>query len=363
MSTIPGTLLHHETIPTNVPGARAWRVRYASSDVNGKATESTGLIIAPKAEGVDRPVLTWAHGTTGLGDAACPSSQPDPARELNVYFSIESTQSIDYGVPGLLGFIDAGWVVCATDYQGLGTPGIHQYMVSRTNAKDAINIVHAARELNIGAGTKVGCMGWSQGGGTAAAVAELDAADYRDLTLIGTVPMSPGVAIISLEHPTGVTATLAGAAGPPDGHLVMTFAGYSAANENLKLSDIFSPLGISIIEGAYNTQPIHHLSDTVSRLYRLTGPILAINNDALPAWKAAFTAGSATLNKPVCPVFVCMDTFDGGTVVPVEWQEAYVADITALGANVTTKSYPKDDHFSLPTSCVADARQWLTSLV
>jgi hypothetical protein len=46
MSTIPGTLLHHETIPTNVPGARAWRVRYASSDVNGKATESTGLVIA-----------------------------------------------------------------------------------------------------------------------------------------------------------------------------------------------------------------------------------------------------------------------------------------------------------------------------
>jgi hypothetical protein len=143
----------------------------------------------------------------------------------------------------------------------------------------------------------------------------------------------------------------------------MTFAGYSAADETLNLSDILSPLGVSIIEGAYNTQPVHHLSDTVSRLYRLKGPILQINSDAMPAWKAAFTAGSATLNKPVCPVFVCMDTFDGGTVIPVEWQEAYVADITALGATVTTKSYPNDDHFSLPTSCVADARQWLTSLL
>ena len=363
MPTIPGTLLHHETIPTNVPGARAWRVRYASSDVNGKPTESTGLVIAPIAEGIDRFVLTWAHGTTGLGDAACPSSQPDPARELTVYFSPESTQSIDYGVPGLQGFIDAGWVVCATDYQGLGTPGMHQYMVSRTNAKDAINIVHAARELNIGAGTTVGCMGWSQGGGTAAAVAELDSTDYKDLTLVGTVPMSPGVAIISLQHPTGLAATLAGNSGPPDGHLVMTFAGYSAADETLKLSDILNPLGVSIIEGAYNTQPVHHLSDTVSRLYRLKGSILQINSDAMPAWKAAFTAGSATLKKPVCPVFVCMDTFDGGTVIPVEWQEAYVADITALGATVTTKSYPNDDHFSLPTSCVADARQWLTSLL
>jgi len=87
MPTIPGTLLHLETIPTNVSGARAWRVRYASSDVNGKPTESTGLVIAPIAEGTDRFVLTWAHGTTGLGDAACPSLQPDPARELTVYFS------------------------------------------------------------------------------------------------------------------------------------------------------------------------------------------------------------------------------------------------------------------------------------
>ena len=84
-------------------------------------------------------------------------------------------------------------------------------------------------------------------------------------------------AIISLQHPTGLTATLAGNSGPPDGHLVMTF--------------------------------------------------------------------------------------DGGTVIPVEWQEVYVADVTALGATVTTKSYPNDDHFSLPTSCVADARQWLTSLL
>jgi len=121
----PGHLIHHEPIDTAISGARAWRVRYLSRDLAGRDQEATGLVIAPAAAGADRPILTWCHGTTGLGDAACPSAQPDPARELTGYFTPGSTRQIDYGVPGLQAMIDAGWVVCATDYQGLGSPGVH----------------------------------------------------------------------------------------------------------------------------------------------------------------------------------------------------------------------------------------------
>jgi len=41
--------------------------------------------------------MMWCHGTTGLGDAACPSAQPDPARELTLYLSPEATQQIRIG--------------------------------------------------------------------------------------------------------------------------------------------------------------------------------------------------------------------------------------------------------------------------
>ena len=78
----PGSLLSQERQDTGIKDARAWRVRYVSRDVNGTAHEASGLVIAPQAKGADRPILTWCHGTTGLGDAACPSAQPDPAREL-----------------------------------------------------------------------------------------------------------------------------------------------------------------------------------------------------------------------------------------------------------------------------------------
>lgn len=140
-------LISQEKIATSITGADAYKLRYNSYDVNGVPTEATGLVIAPSAPGENRKVMTWCHGTTGMGDAACPSAAEVPARELTLYFASGSQTQIDYGVPGLQKFIDEGYVVTATDYQGLGTPGAHQYTVNRTNAIDAITIVHAAREL------------------------------------------------------------------------------------------------------------------------------------------------------------------------------------------------------------------------
>ena len=356
----PGKLIGHEPLATGISDAKAWRIRYVSRDVNDVAHEATGLVIAPAGDGENRPIITWCHGTTGLGDAACPSAQPDPARELTLYLSPEATQQIDYGVPGVQGFIDAGWVVCATDYQGLGTAGMHQYTVNRTNARDAVNIVHASRQLGAGAGTALGCIGWSQGGGAAAAVAELDADDYGDLNLIGSVPMSLGVSKIALQNPVGLTAALNDSSIPPDSHLVMILAAHQAANPStLKLSDVFTPLGVEIIEKTWNNQPVHHLNDTLGRLFRLKGAVLKPQPANWDAWVAAINSGSAATRKPVAPVLVCIDTFDGGTMIPVSWQTAYVEAVKALGGTVEVRDYPNDDHFSLPQSCVADARAWL----
>lgn len=362
--TVPGTLVRQESISTGIAGAQAWRIHYLTRDVNKVEHECSGLVIAPAGDGQGRPILTWCHGTTGLGDASCPSAQPDPAREIITYFTPEATQQIDYGIPGLQGFIDAGWVVCATDYQGLGTEGMHQYTVNITNARDAVNIAHAARQLDAGAGTALGCIGWSQGGGAAAAVAELDPDDYRDLRLVGTVPMSPGVSKIALQNPVGVAAALTDSSIPPDSHLVMVLAGHQAANPStLKLSDVFTPLGVEIIETAWNTQPVHHLNDTLARLFRFKGAVLNPTPANWQGWEAGIAAGSAASRKPVAPVLVCIDLFDGGTVVPLGWQTAYVDAVKGFGGTVEVRDYPDDDHFSLPQSCVADAQAWLTTLL
>ena len=359
MSTV---LVHHEKIDTSIAGAQAYRIRYHSGDLHGNATESTGIVVAPAAPGENRKVMTWAHGTTGMGDAACPSAQPDPARELTLYFESGSVTSIDYGVPGLQKFIDEGWVVVATDYQGQGTPGIHQYTVNRTNALDAVNIVKAARELPVGAGTKFGLVGWSQGGGALAA-AELDAADYGDLEIVGAVGMSPGVPSIALKLP-GIGSALAGSGTPtpPDGHLFMILGAMPAAfPDRLSLEDVFTPLGIKMFEENWNTAPVHHFSDILTRNFHLSGAMIQVNKEKLPTWLAAFEEASAGQKKPVCPILVLIDGQDPNGPCPLPWQLGYIDAITALGGDITSSTYPNDDHFSLPQASIDEARTWLDS--
>ncbi|MFM8718933.1 MAG: hypothetical protein ACKOFH_05280, partial [Chthoniobacterales bacterium] len=63
----PGDLLSQKEIGTDIKGARAWKVRYVSKDVNDVPTEVTGLVIATEEKGKDRKVMTWCHGTTRIG--------------------------------------------------------------------------------------------------------------------------------------------------------------------------------------------------------------------------------------------------------------------------------------------------------
>jgi hypothetical protein len=175
--------------------------------------------------------------------------------------------------------------------------------------------------------------------------------------------MSPGSAIVAYDTPVGPTAAMGNANMPPDSHLVMMLAGFQVANpDKLKLSDYFTPLGIEIIEKAWNIQPVHHLNDTIARLFKLKGAIMQEKPTNLDAWKAAITDGSSGTRKPVVPILICMDTFKGGLTVPDVWQTNYAKLVEELGGKVEFKEYPKDDHFSLPNSCAPDARQWLNGL-
>lgn len=144
----------------------------------------------------------------------------------------------------------------------------------------------------------------------------------------------------------------------------MALAGIQAANPStLTLSEVFTPLGIEILDTAWNIQPVHHLNDTITRLYRLRGAVLQPTPTNFDAWKAAVVAGSAGNRKPVAPVLVCVDSFDGGTVIHVPWQEAYIDMVKGFGGTVEVRDYPNDDHFSLPANCASDARAWLTALL
>ena len=79
----------------------------------------SGVILAPTgaAPTDGRPVVSWAHPTTGVAPACAPSLSPAQA----------------VLIPGLAGMLQAGYVVAATDYPGLGTSGPHPYRRPRVS--------------------------------------------------------------------------------------------------------------------------------------------------------------------------------------------------------------------------------------
>jgi hypothetical protein len=99
--------------------------------------------------------MAWAHGTTGTAQSCGPSQVLNPAVSLNQYFLVNGNSWTDYGLPNLEAFIKEGYVVVGTDYQGLGGGGRHQYVVSATQGRDAINSVRAVGSMpETGAGKK-----------------------------------------------------------------------------------------------------------------------------------------------------------------------------------------------------------------
>ncbi len=110
---VPTTVQLHGS-PTNVEdGPAAWRMMYLSESIHGEAIAVTGTAVVPSTAAPDggRPILSVAHGTTGIADQCAPSH--DPSRDLAAQAR----------------FIDAGYLVAVTDYEGLGTPGRHPYLL------------------------------------------------------------------------------------------------------------------------------------------------------------------------------------------------------------------------------------------
>ena len=150
---------------------------FASRDVHDRPMEvSAALVTSPDGwtgQG-PRPLLVVAPGTSGMADRCAPSRKAAEG------------QMTDAAVRE---FADAGWAVVLTDYQGLGTPGTHTYMVRAAQGHAVLDAARAGLALDDAAvpGSPVAITGYSQGGGAAAAAAELAPSYAPELDLRGVV--------------------------------------------------------------------------------------------------------------------------------------------------------------------------------
>jgi hypothetical protein len=109
------------------------RFVYSTVDQHGEIAASTAAVFLPTGPTPEGgwPVLAWAHGTVGLGNDCTPSALPRGDRDAAY----------------LNHWLDQGYAIVASDYVGMGTPGLMSYLNGSVSAANVIDSVAAAGSL------------------------------------------------------------------------------------------------------------------------------------------------------------------------------------------------------------------------
>lgn len=184
-------------------GGRTHLVLYRSTGAKGETVPVSGVVTVPEGDAPEGgwPVVSWGHGTTGMADDCAPSrSRVDPT--TGVYTSVMDETTTD--------LVDRGYAVVRTDYEGLGTPGPHPYLMGRSAGASMADIVLAARELEPDLSSRWLAMGHSQGAHAALFTSEYTGAYTPGLDLLGIVALAPpsqlGAVVGMLDSPADADA-------------------------------------------------------------------------------------------------------------------------------------------------------------
>lgn len=183
-----GRLIRTEPLTTGVPdGAQAWRILYTTTHSDGSPAVSSGTILAPADRGdTPMPLLTVSHGTTGVVDGCSPSLSAAPFADGAGTAMAEMVT-------------DHGWVAVISDYVGLGTGGVHPYLIGEAEARNVLDASLAAREfdeLSISSDTVV--WGHSQGGQGSLWTGQIANTYAPDLTVLGIAAFAPAADLYGL---------------------------------------------------------------------------------------------------------------------------------------------------------------------
>jgi hypothetical protein len=285
----PGDIIRAEPMDAYLtPGlrirARTWRVLYRSTSATGEPTAVSGTVLIPRGRSRGaRPLIGYAIGTHGIGDSAAPS------RLLSRGLEWEA---------GLMAMLLArGWALAITDYQGLGTPGDHTYMVGRALGPNVLDAMRAARTLDPEALPSDGpaaIIGYSEGGAAAAWAAQLQPTYAPDVKLTAVVA---GAAAANVE-----------VAGPSlDGSFFSFFIayggiGYAAAYPELDLDSYLTPVARKRIDALRQSTIVQAVmwGPKFMRSSDLTDP----NVLELPEWRRRLRENRLGLIAPEAPVLL-----------------------------------------------------------
>lgn len=294
----------------------ATRVLYKSTNRAGEAIAVSGTVLVPTAPWVGlgtRPVIAYAAGTQGLADRCAPSRQ----------FS----EGVEYEGLVMEGLLQRGYAIAMTDYEGLGTVGVHTYMDRVSQGRAVLDAVRAAQQLTdtgLTSTSPVGIQGYSQGGGGAASAVELASTYAPELKLLGAVVGA-------------VPADLVKVATNLDGSLYSSFAFFAlrglAASYDIDLTPYLNAQGLEAMTAVEQDCVFDLLDNAFVRSETLSidgQPLSALMTRA--PFASVIEAQRIGTIKPTVPVLVSHSVLDD--VIPYAAGKAMARSWCNKGANV-----------------------------
>ncbi|MCP9623578.1 prolyl oligopeptidase family serine peptidase [Nocardia otitidiscaviarum] len=344
-TSAPGTVVSDAALPAElwIPGTgSARRLTYWTQDSAGAPALSTGAIFVPAGTPPPGgwPVLSWEHGTVGVGDACAPSTAGRSQRDL------------DY----LGTWMDQGYAVVATDYIGLGTPGGHAYLDGRAEANAAIDMVRAARAVDASLAAKWVAIGQSQGGGAtvftaAQATRYAPELDYRGA--VATGPASNVAEVFGLLGPDSMPVRSAALTA----YGTYVFNGLRTALPDLDLDSYLSPLGKELVAAAETLcyAPMTQRAAGVALGELLARPLA--EGDLIARARTVLDVPMSGYDRPL---FIGQGTND--TDVPIPLTTKLIADLEAHGVRPEVHIYPGKDHSATMAASLPDSRPFVARL-
>ncbi|MGW9568537.1 lipase family protein [Prescottella equi] len=335
----PGTVVDTQPYPPllSIPNQQgpwpsgAQRIMYRTTDAHGGATAASGTYFdasLPWIGAGPRPLVVLGPGTQGQGDQCAPSR----LFQDGIHYNAPLDFAVEYEVLQVHALLSRGIDVVVTDYQGLGTAGMHSYVDRRAQGHAMLDAARAVKALpgsRIGDDNPIGFWGYSQGGGAAASAAEMQPSYAPDLDVRGT-------------YAGGPPADLRAVAAALDGGLATGLLGYAVNSiyagypeTRADIDGALAPAG----RQALDEIAAQCVPETIARygLHRTTewtkdGRSLAELIDALPSVSAVVDEQRIGRSTPGSPVLIVQGRNDD--LIPHNQATRLAADWCAQGATV-----------------------------
>lgn len=333
-ASAPGDIVSARRI--NAPGfgyARVWQIQYLSTDTHGNSITVSGTVAVPYSsyDGA-RPIVGYAPGTHGMGDQCAPSAR------------LEEGNDQEGGLIHQYGW--RGYAVAVTDYEGLGTPGDHRYMVARSAGHALLDIVRAAQRLTdagLSRNAPVALVGYSQGGHAASWGAQLAGSYAPELAVKG---VAAGGTPANLRQVADYNA------GRPNFGLVLAAGvGMDAAYPSLELESYLNDAGRAGIEQLRSSCDFSPYANKTINDYTTSNPL------ATPQWQSTLDAQNVGGIAPRMPVLLYHSTSD--EIIPYSGARSLRTNWCGKGVKLSFWTFYFLEHAATAAWASPDVTSWV----